>query len=99
MQRSSFTTAAPPGARDRAPERAAQVRAIPAEPPDLDAALPALLHHRHRVLLGHLHVRLPEVHGLHQPGEGEAGKKWGNEIGNVDWGNSNMKSKHLKGQL
>ena len=33
--------------------------------------------------LRHLHVRLPEVHGLHQPGEGEAGKKWGNEIGNI----------------
>ena len=61
------------GARDWATKCSSQIRALPAEHPDLHAALSPLLRHRHRLLLRHLHVRLPEVYGLPHAGEGEAG--------------------------
>ena len=71
---SSLTTFSP-GARDWSTKCFAQIRAVPAEHPDLDVALPPLLRHRHRLLLRHLHVRLPEVHGLPHAGEREAGNQ------------------------
>ena len=52
------------GACSGPPERAAQVRAVPAEPADLHPAVPADGHHRHHVLLRPLHVRIPKVHGI-----------------------------------
>ena len=61
------------GPRDRAPKCSTQIRTVPAEHPNLHAALSPLLRHRDRLLLRHLYVRLPEVHGLPHTGEGEAG--------------------------
>ena len=61
------------GARNRSTKCSAQIRAVPAEHSDIDVALHPLLCHRDRLLLGDLHVRLPEVHGLPHTGEREAG--------------------------
>ena len=65
------------GPHDGAPERAPQVRAPAAQHPHLDAALPAGLHHRDGLLRRDLHVRIPEVHGLHPAAEGEADHRAG----------------------
>ena len=64
------------GPRDRATKCSTQIRAVPAEHPNLHAALSPLLRHRDRLLLRHLYVRLPEVHGLPHAGEGEAGNQY-----------------------